>query len=199
MAQKLEADVIVIAGGMSGLSAAVAAAEKGASVLLFEKGATLGGAACMGMGFFAVESHIQKKNLVGLTVEEAFQKFMEFNHWQSDARLVRRLFGQSGSTVKWIEDMGVEFLGVYKYFNTSEQTWHIPKVPGSNKPVERSASLIAKALTERAVELGVDIRFETPVREILRNERRVTGVRAVEAATGTEILAEAEMCIRDRI
>ena len=37
---KLQADVIVIAAGASGLTAAVAAAQGGAKVLVFEKGAT---------------------------------------------------------------------------------------------------------------------------------------------------------------
>ena len=76
--KQLESDVIVIAGGMSGICAAAAAVEKGASVIVFEKTSTVGGAANMGMGFFAVESHIQKANLIGLTVDEAFMRFMNF-------------------------------------------------------------------------------------------------------------------------
>lgn len=192
--KKIEADVIVIAAGMSGMCAAVAAAEKGASVVVFEKGGTVGGAASMGMGFFAVESHVQKKQLVGLTVEQAFRKFMEFNHWRCDADLVHKLFKQSGGTVKWIEDMGIDFLGAYNYFNDSEYTWHLPKVSGGNKPAERSGSIIAKALSDRAAELGVEFYFNTPVKKINYDGTRVTGVYAV-CDDGQEYDAECDAVI----
>ena len=64
-----ETQVVVIAGGPSGLSAAVQAAEDGADVILIEKNAAVGGAANMGMGPLAIESHIQKRQMIDLTVE----------------------------------------------------------------------------------------------------------------------------------
>ena len=192
--KQLESDVIIIAGGMSGLCAAAAAAERGASVTVFEKTGTVGGAANMGMGFFAVESHIQKANLIGLTVDEAFMRFMNFNHWKADAALVHKLYAQSGSTVKWIEDMGVEWLGAFKYFDDSEATWHVPKVPGSSKPVPRCASIIVKAIYDYAAALGVQFVFNTTVKRIEYNGTRVTGVYAV-GADGTEYAAESDAVI----
>lgn len=191
---KTEADVIIVAAGMSGICAAAAAAEKGASVIAFEKGGTVGGAASMGMGFFAVESHIQKKQLDGLTVDKAFQMFMEYNHWRSDAKLVRKLFGQTASTVKWVEDMGVEWLGAFKYFNDSECTWHLPKVPGSNRIGERCGSILTKAIFDRAKELGVKFYFNTPVTELLYDGNRVYGVRA-RGEDGAEYEAESDAVI----
>ncbi|HEY9595920.1 MAG TPA: FAD-dependent oxidoreductase [Spirochaetia bacterium] len=192
----MEADVVVVAAGASGITAAVAAAEKDASVIVFEKGSTTGGAASMGMGFFAVESKHQKAQMVDLTIEEAFRVFMEYNHWQVDARLVRKYFAQSASTVEWIEGMGVEFLGAYKYFEKSYPTWHIVKAPGANRPSERAASNIYKALTDRAGELGVKIRFQTAVKKILTDPktRRVVGVLAQDA-TGNEITCECDALI----
>ncbi len=192
--KQLEADVIIVAGGMSGICAAAAAAEKGASVLVFEKTSTVGGAANMGMGFFAVESHIQKANLIGMTVDEAFMRFMNFNHWKANAALVHKLFAQSGSTVKWIEDMGVEFLGAFKYFDDSEATWHIPKVPGSNKPVPRCAAILVKAIYDYALALGVQFVFNTTVKQLKYDGTRVTGVLAVSDA-GEEYDAESDAVI----
>ncbi len=190
----LEADVAIVAGGMSGLCTAASAAETGASVIVFEKTSTVGGAANMGMGFFAVESHIQKANLIGLTVDEAFMRFMNFNHWKANAALVHKLFAQSGSTVKWIEDMGVEFLGAFKYFEDSEATWHIPKVPGSNRPVPRCASILVKAIYDYAVALGVQFCFNTPVKQIVYDGTRVTGLLA-EDASGEQVACECDAVI----
>lgn len=189
-----ESDVIVVAAGMSGLCAAIAAAERGATVTIYEKGTTYGGAASMGMGFFAAGSHIQRANQIDITAETAFQKFMEYTHWRVDARLVKKLFDQSASTITWMESMGVEFLGAYKYFQKSEATWHIVKVPGSNKPTPKSASYMASTLLSRAQELGVQIQFSTPVYEIKRSKTRVTGIRA-KREDGTEIDADSDAVI----
>jgi len=75
---ELLADVAVIAGGPAGLCAAVAAAQAGAQVIVFEKGSTTGGAANMGMGPFGIESRLQKLKQHGPTKDEAFKAFMEY-------------------------------------------------------------------------------------------------------------------------
>ena len=67
--KQLETDVAIVAAGPAGLCAAVAAAEGGAEVMVFEKTETVGGTANMGMGPFGVESKLQKRNLIGLTKE----------------------------------------------------------------------------------------------------------------------------------
>lgn len=176
MADKMEADVVVIGGGASGITAAVAAAEKDSSVIVLEKGSTTGGAANMGMGFFAIESKYQKAQMVDLTKEDAFRFFMEYTHWRVDARLVRRYIEQSASTIDWIETMGVSFLGVYKYFEKSKQTWHVVKTQGSNVPAERAAGNMFRALTERAEELGVEICYQTKANKIIMKDGHVVGV-----------------------
>ncbi|MBT8226531.1 MAG: FAD-dependent oxidoreductase [Dactylosporangium sp.] len=177
----IEADVIVIGGGASGITAAVAAAERDASVIVIEKGGTTGGAANMGMGFFAVGSKYQRAQLVDFTQEDAFRLFMEYTHWRVDARLVRRYIAQSAGTIEWIEGMGVEFLGAFKYFAQSTQTWHIVKAPGSTAPTERAASGLYRALTERAQELGVQIIYRA----------RATGIRVAGGhATAVEWAGE---------
>ena len=90
-------------------------ATGGGTVVAFEKSGTAGGAANMGMAFLAIESQLQKENMTNdFTLDDAFNFFMEYTHWRSDAKLVRRWFNMSASTVEWLQKMGVEFLGVYK-------------------------------------------------------------------------------------
>ena len=95
-----ETQIVVIAGGPSGLAAAVQAAEDGAEVILVEKNAAVGGAANMGMGPLAIESHIQKRQMIDLTVEKAYRMIMEYSHYNIDGRLVKRYFDQSAETVR---------------------------------------------------------------------------------------------------
>jgi len=181
MGNVLEADVIVIGGGASGITAAVAAAEKDASVIVLEKGSTTGGAANMGMGIFAVESRHQKAQMVDLTKEDAFNFFMNYTHWRVDARLIRKYYEQSSNTIEWLEGMGVEFLGAFKYFEKSLQTEHIVKTKGSNAPAERAASNMYRVLTEQAEETGVQIMYQTSATKILKEDGYVSGVEFVNA------------------
>jgi fumarate reductase flavoprotein subunit len=177
--KQISTDVAIISAGAAGLAAAVAAAESGARVAVFEKAAIAGGTANMGMGPFGVESRIQKKSMVNLTKEEAFRKFMDYTHWMVDARLVHDYFWKSGDTINWLEDMGVEFSGVVKYYPESEATWHVVKPEGGGAPGPRAAAGMTKAMQERAVELGVDFYFNTPVKSIRKEGASVVGVNAV--------------------
>ena len=174
-----EAQVVVIAGGPSGLAAAVQAAEDGADVILIEKNAAVGGAANMGMGPLAIGSHYQQRQMIDITVEKALKMFMEYTHYNVDGRLVKRYFEQSAETIEWLEDMGVEFEGAYKYFTKCEATWHIVKTDQGIGP--RAASFMNKALYARAQELGVKVLLETPGKKILKDEDgKVCGVLAVD-------------------
>lgn len=192
--KKMEADVIVIGGGASGITAAVAAAERDSSVIVLEKGSTTGGAANMGMGFFAVESKYQKSQMVDLTKEDAFNLFMNYTHWRVDARLVRKYIEQSADTIEWVEQMGVEFLGAYKYFEKSQATWHVVKSQGSNVPAERAASNLYRALTERSEELGVNICYQSRATKILMQDGHIVGVEFINAE-GETVEAECNAVI----
>lgn len=182
--KKLETQIAVIAAGPSGLSAAVQAAEEGAKVIVLEKAATIGGAANMGMGPLGIGTKHQKRQMIDISVEKAFNMFMEYTHYQVDARLVKRYFAQSAETIEWLEGFGVEFEGAFRYFPKSEATWHIVKTDQAIGP--RAASFMTKALYQKAQELGVTFLMETPAKKILMEDGKVTGVLAVDK-NGEEI------------
>ena len=106
--KKFQADVCVVAAGLSGLAASIAAAEQGLKVVTLEKNKVTGGAASMGMGPLAVGSRLQRMKGVNLTADEAFLKHMHYAHWMADARLVYDYYRKTGDTIDWLEDMGIE-------------------------------------------------------------------------------------------
>ena len=173
-----ETQVVVVAAGPSGLSAAVQAAEDGAEVIVVEKAAAVGGAANMGMGPLGIGTRYQKQNMIDISVEKAFGMFMEYTHYNVDARLVKRYFEQSAETIEWLEDMGVEFEGAFRYFPKSEATWHIVKTDTGIGP--RAASFMNKVLYARAQELGVKVLLETPAKKIIMEDGKVAGVLATD-------------------
>lgn len=107
--RKLEADVAVVAAGLSGMAAIVQAAEYGLKVIGLEKSFTTGGAANMGMGPLGIGTRHQRMQAYDLTPGEAFRQHMNFVHWNADARLVRDYYFKSADTIEWLESMGVEF------------------------------------------------------------------------------------------
>lgn len=71
--REMESDVIIVGGGASGLAAAIAAAEQGAEVIVFEKANTTGGCANMAMGLLGVETKMQRKDLLIAQEREHFK------------------------------------------------------------------------------------------------------------------------------
>jgi fumarate reductase flavoprotein subunit len=191
--KQVETDVAVVGTGVSGLPAAVMAAERGARVIAFEKAATTGGAGNMGMGPFAVESRLQRAKNIILTREEAFKLFMDYTHWRVDARLVSDYINKSASTIDWLEHMGVEFVEPSAYFFGGNFTCHLIKGP-SGSPGPGAGAAMIKCLTERAKELGVKIYLETPAKKILKEGGQIVGVVAEDKA-GETIQAKAKAVI----
>lgn len=187
--EKMKTELAVISAGPVGLAAAIAAAEQGVKVCVFEKAATVGGTANMGMGPFGVESNLQKRSFIGLTKEEAFRRFMDYEHWTVDANLVHNYIWKSGDTINWLEDMGVKFAAAAKYFPDSEATWHLVQ-PESGMPGPRSAGTMTRIMADRARELGVEFYMETPAVRIRKEDGRITGL--VVQRGGEELEVEAQ-------
>lgn len=202
--KKMEADIIVVAAGLSGLAASIAAAEEGKRVITFEKSNSTGGAASMGMGVFGLNSRIQRMSGQSLDPDEAFLKHMNFTHMLvDDARLVYDFYRKSGETIDWLEDMGVQF-----EFNTTTQyvpprarsiivpelTIHHVIPDGGGHPRPRAASSMTRIMTERAKELGVDFHMQTPVTDLILENGIIKGVKA-KTADGEEIEAAAKAVI----
>lgn len=189
----INTDIVVIAAGPSGLAAAAQAAEDGAKVVVFEKSNTVGGAANMGMGPLGIGTRQQKAMMVDMSVEKAFKMFMDYTHWRVDASLVKRYFDNSADTIAWLEGMGVEFAGAYKYFPKSEATWHIVAVNGGIG--RNGGAIMNKAMMDSAVENGVEFFLETPAQKILLDEHgKVCGVLA-KTADGEAVNARCKAVI----
>ena len=191
--KNIEADVVVIGSGPSGLAAAAQAAENGAKVVVFEKANVSGGAANMGMGPLGIGTRQQLAMMVDINVKDAFKEFMEYTHWRSDARLVKRYFENSADTIRWLEeDCGIEFAGAYKYFPKSHETWHIVAVNGGIG--RNGGAIMNKGIRDHAVENGAEFYMETPAKKILMDDGKVCGVLAVDSS-GEEITCKAKAVV----
>ena len=187
----IETDVVVVAGGPAGLAAAITVGEHGLKSVILEKSSATGGAANMGMGPLGIDTKIQKANFNNLSVDKAIQMHMEYTHYHVDEDVVQTYFHKSADTIEWLQEMGVEFAGAFRYFKESEATWHIVK-PENGVIGPRAAGAMVKAMTQRAKELGSEILLETAATSLITENGKVCGAVAVDKdGNGIEVRGKA--------
>lgn len=175
--------IAVVGAGAAGLAAAVEAAENGCSVTVFEKGVGAGGIRDGGIGPFAVESFVQQREKLALTKADAFNYMMEFTHWRVDAGLVSAYINLSADTIDWLSRMDIEFTSVGRYYTGAMPTQH-------NFDFMKGKS-IGQTLYERALELGVEFRFNAPVKSLIKEGGAVVGAEGTGADGDFEVRADA--------
>ena len=111
--ETLETDVVVVGMGASGTTAALRAAEGGASVIGVEATETLGGFGNAAKGMFAVGSVEQKDRYGedGETTDEEYwyEHFQERNNNAGNAKLIRTFISEAKNTVSYMLNHGVGF------------------------------------------------------------------------------------------
>jgi fumarate reductase flavoprotein subunit len=176
--QAYDTDIVIVGGGLSGLSAALTAAERGAKIILLEKARHLGGAGIFPEGSLGIGSRYQKQEGIRTTTEKVFAKVMEFHHWRCNAAVIRALLDVSGETIDWLTDLGVEIKGIRTMFppEKSLQVWHIFKGHGAR---------VVKLMSENLKKKQALILLKTPARKLLTNDQGgVIGVLAKGADGG---------------
>lgn len=170
--ETLETDIVVIGSGC-GLAAAVAAAEKGASVILLEKRKNPGGNTAMARGLMAAESPLQKRLKIKARKGDIFKTAMEYSHWKIDPRITRTVIDKSGDTIQWLEQIGIKFSDVPNFYhNQMPRIYHIPDGYGAR---------MVKMLAKKGKELNVQLLYETEAKRILTDKSgKVVGVQAAK-------------------
>lgn len=175
-------DIIVVGSGATGLAAALTAAEKGAKVSVFEKQRSLGGTSNFFEGTFAVESAMQRERYITYSRDQAFKGIMEYSHWRANPRLVRAIVDESGPTIAWLQQAGVEF---------ADATINMPNAPRTYHIVKGQGAALVKALATRAKEVGATLNLGTAVKRIIKEGPKVAGVVIDKDGDEVEITAKA--------
>ena len=186
-------DVVVAGCGIAGLSAAVSAAEAGASVAVLERstkdergGNTRWTEAFMRMKNEAevsddFEDHFMANSGFHLDPSLVAETGRAYEDWPSivkalsftDPEIVSRLAGEAGPTLSWLKQAGIRFSDMASYLMT-QSTTRISPVGGGLALIE--------ALADKAEKCGVTFFYETTAQTLLRDEAgTVTGLIANSA------------------
>ncbi|MDF1706164.1 MAG: FAD-dependent oxidoreductase [Aeromicrobium sp.] len=167
-----DVDVVVVGAGGAGLTAAIAAAEAGASVALLEKMDRPGGNTYVSTGSIpAAGSRFQAEAGVEDDPARMTRDLLAKSGPHDAEHLVRLLADESASLVEWLVDahgVDLQLITDYKHVGHSVTRLHAPPA--------RQGSFLVKDLVVAAQRAGVDIITGNPVVGLTTEDDVVTGV-----------------------
>lgn len=170
-AENITTDVVVVGGGGAGLSAAIAAREKGANVVLVEKMLMLGGNTNYATaGINAADTKLQKKLGIEDSAELFYNDTMKGGKNVNNPELVKKLTTDSANIIDWLTERGADLSEVVFTGGQSAKRTHRPDGGQAVGPV------IVDALAETAEKDGIDVRTESEVTKLIKTGDKVTGV-----------------------
>lgn len=183
---------VVVGAGNAALCAAIAAKEKGATVLVLEKGPKekSGGNSFFTDGAIrtAYNDLTNIRKVVPLTDEQVAQidmptytaadfanDIMTVSNNQSNATLVQTLAEQSFATIEWMHAHGVEFELNYdnQSFKIDDRIQFWGGLPV--KTVDKGIGLM-RSLFKRCDELGIDVWYNAAGEQLLTEQGAISGI-----------------------
>jgi hypothetical protein len=187
-----EADVVVIGGGAGGLVAAIAAREKGASVIIVEKNFDIGGRAMMSFGglYIGGGNRLQKGRELGKddTPDRVFEDWSRPDKPMgrfSDRALVRTYADNNLDLFDWLEKHGIRWEGYRPNPDRLDRfrtRLNVVSWPNEVTGPARGPGFV-RPLAKTARDMGVEILLQQQMTRIHRESLtsgRVTGISVVD-------------------
>lgn len=166
--REIEVDVLVIGGGGTGLSAAIAAADEGAKVLVTEKNSFFRGSTAICIGSItASNTSYQAREGIHDSPENFFEDMTKFNAEfdpYDDHELRWILAHEAGKTIEWLRGFGFEFFGP-----SPEPPHRVPRMHNVIPSAWSYPVLLLRAAGKR----GVRVFLDTPAFQVLDTEGKV--------------------------
>lgn len=205
-------DVVVVGFGGSGATAALSAAENGASVMVLEKAGRIGGTSAVTSGPMAVNPPSKVKSEIvgwadpatGKTItKKAGDKLVDadalFKEWSAytkvngiqDAKedIISETISGSGATLDWLSGYGFRFDNPKGFLGNK---WALFTTYAGNKDL--TEGYFQNMLDKYAYKLGGKYLLETEATELIVKAGKLAGVKAVKK-DGTEVTVNAKAVI----
>lgn len=184
--EELTTDVVIIGAGAAGMTGAMEAARSGLKVTVLEKGSSVAVSnGSMAGGPVAVGSRIQKEAGETFTVDDVFNRMMDYSNSSVNASLVRQALELSGETIDIFQDMGMKISLREDNFGVGFRA----RMRFEEKGLDRMG-----LLQEDIEKNGGQFLFETTGKKVIVEDGKVTGVEA-EKADGTKVTVHAKAVI----
>lgn len=169
------ADVCVIGGGGAGLTAAISAAQAGATVVVLEKCGITGGSTNVSEGALnAVDPERQEKQGIEDSIQKFYDTTYEGGHEQGTPELIAYLTENALDSVHWLESLGVEFKEkVGSATGSLGERSHYPATPSGNTYIRSFQKYLADHPDQ------ITLLHEMQAKQILMEDGAVIGVTAL--------------------
>ena len=178
-AAALDADVLVVGAGISGLSAALEAGRGGAKVTVIDMFSVFGGIGVMSHGGVClIDSPVQRSFGIKDNPELAYKDFIEWGE-NVNTEWVRYYINNSVSEIyECLIAMGVVF----------EELWQLPgnSVPRFHNIQGRGLGLVGPIYRECVKNPNIRFIWNTEVKDLIIDDARVVGVRIRQLRTKKE-------------
>ncbi len=185
--QTMTTDLVIVGGGIAGLSAAVQAGERNLSTILLEKNGFLGGNGTGVEGMLGAETQMQKKAGIDFSKQDVVVAELKTVQYQADGSFWVDLVNNTAENIAWLQKEGVEFDRVDDYHHTCPlPTFHWFK--GGQGAIGYIPPMV-----KRANALGVKILTSSPATGLIFDQKTQTvkGVYAQVNGKTTQINAQA--------
>lgn len=170
-------DIVVVGSGGAGLSAAIAAFDKGAeSLIVLEKQPNIGGNTNFSSsGMNASETKFQKEQGIEDSNEMFAEETLEGGHDTGDPELVHFMCDNSAAAIDWLDGLGITLDSITQTGGMSVKRCH--------RPTDGSAvgATLVPGLQAAVEERGVAIKKSTEVAELVTDDSgAVVGVKTAD-------------------
>ena len=175
-----DVDVVVVGGGVAGLSAAIEASQGGADVLILEKQGIVGGATTRSGGkLMANGTEYQKEANMEDSNEEMFAYLKKVGGDLIDDNKVKNFVDNSLETFNWMEDLGVEVQDV-EPIHSSLTPWRVHNTKGGGGMTDGHGGQIIVPMLNKYNEVDGDILYNVTANELITNsDKEIVGVKGV--------------------
>lgn len=179
-------DVVVVGSGGAGMSAAIAAKDAGASVVLLEKMPLIGGnTAKSSAGMNASQTKFQEAEGIADTNDKFYEETLKGGKGTNNPELLRYLVDNSADAIDWLDSLGITLSNLTTTGGMSEKRTH--------RPADGSAvgGYLVNGLYYNLVEREVPIFVNAEVTSLQDKSGSVTGVEVNIAGETKKITAKA--------
>jgi tricarballylate dehydrogenase len=179
-AQSYKTGVVVVGGGIAGLSAAISAREAGGEVILVEKAPRehRGGNTRFADAQMRFPHEADEFGVRDYTVEAMYSDLMRISRGRANPDLIRTLCENARDTAEWLTAMGLEWEAGY------------PHTAGYRRSPKSGGAGLVDLLFKRLDGLGGVVSYETGATDLIVSpERRIVGVRCASAEGVVDIQA----------
>ncbi|MFD0896630.1 flavocytochrome c [Loigolactobacillus binensis] len=171
---KQKYDVIIVGAGGAGMSAALAAKQKGLKPVILEKMPTAGGNTLKASsGMNASETKVEKANGVKDSNQQFYEETLKGGHYKNDKALLHYMVNHSASAIDWLDSMGMKLDKLTISGGMSVKRTH--------RPHDGSAvgQYLATGLLRNVQEKKIPLIVNADVTKITEKGNKVSGVKVV--------------------